>query len=90
MAKPTIKLRYYLMDEVCIHNKKTDFWIVIHKNVFDLTRMIEDRRDHWNRVRLPNPSPSARSKFIDTYSVIALEHGLSGGTWRQGSKPFFS
>ncbi|EDW71336.1 cytochrome b5 domain-containing protein 1 [Drosophila virilis] len=49
MAQPTIKLRYYLMDEVCIHNKKTDFWIVIHKNVFDLTPMIKDRRDHWNR-----------------------------------------
>lgn len=45
------KLRYFLYDEVCVHNKKDDFWIVIHGNVFDLTPMLRDRQDSWNKVR---------------------------------------
>lgn len=44
------KLRFYLFDEVVIHNKKDDCWVVIHRNVFDLTPMIRDRLDHWNAV----------------------------------------
>ncbi|EDV99126.1 cytochrome b5 domain-containing protein 1 [Drosophila grimshawi] len=48
MAQPIRKMRYYLMDEICIHNKKEDCWIVIYRNVFDLTPMIKDRLDHWN------------------------------------------
>uniref|UniRef100_A0A1I8N4C5 Cytochrome b5 domain-containing protein 1 n=1 Tax=Musca domestica TaxID=7370 RepID=A0A1I8N4C5_MUSDO len=42
-------LRYFLYDEVCVHNKKDDFWIVIHGNVFDLTPMLRDRQDSWNK-----------------------------------------
>ncbi|KAH8412109.1 hypothetical protein KR222_011377 [Zaprionus bogoriensis] len=48
MELPT-KLRYYLFDEVVIHNKKHDCWVVIHSNVLDLTPLLNDRRDHWNR-----------------------------------------
>ncbi|KAH8392131.1 hypothetical protein KR215_001477, partial [Drosophila sulfurigaster] len=43
------RMRYFLMDEVVTHNRKDDCWVVIHKNVFDLTPMIKDRIDHWNR-----------------------------------------
>lgn len=46
------KLRFYLWDEVVIHNKKDDCWVVIHRNVLDLTPMIRDRLDHWNAVGL--------------------------------------
>ncbi|XP_075151124.1 cytochrome b5 domain-containing protein 1 [Haematobia irritans] len=42
-------MRYYRYDEVCIHNKKEDFWIVIHGNVFDLTAMLKDRQETWNK-----------------------------------------
>jgi len=43
-------MRYYLKDEVVSHNKKDDCWVIIHTNVFDLTPMLKDRLDHWNRV----------------------------------------
>lgn len=43
-------LRYYLYDEICIHNKKDDFWVVIHDHVLDLTTMLKDRLDSWNSV----------------------------------------
>ncbi|XP_034670226.1 cytochrome b5 domain-containing protein 1 [Drosophila subobscura] len=47
-TKTINKLRYYLRDEIVLHNKKDDCWITIHGNVFDLTPMIRDRLDHWN------------------------------------------
>ncbi|ALC38741.1 CG15429 [Drosophila busckii] len=43
------RMRYYLKDEIVLHNKKLDCWLVIHQNVYDLTPMIKDRLDHWNR-----------------------------------------
>ncbi|KAH8298212.1 hypothetical protein KR018_011029 [Drosophila ironensis] len=49
MELPLRKMRYYLKDEVVCHNKKDDCWVVIHRNVFDLTPMLKDRTDHWNR-----------------------------------------
>ena len=49
MFKP--KLKYYLYDEVCIHNKRDDFWVVIHGNVLDLTQLLNDRCDSWNNVK---------------------------------------
>ncbi|XP_037805588.1 cytochrome b5 domain-containing protein 1 [Lucilia sericata] len=42
------KMKYYLYDEVCIHNNKNDFWVVIHGNILDLTPLINDRQDSWN------------------------------------------
>ncbi|XP_013107657.2 cytochrome b5 domain-containing protein 1 [Stomoxys calcitrans] len=42
-------MRYYRYDEVCLHNKKEDFWVVIHGNVFDLTPMLRDRQETWNK-----------------------------------------
>lgn len=50
MALPIKNMRYYLKDEVVCHNKKNDIWVIIHTNVFDLTEMLKDRMDHWNRV----------------------------------------
>lgn len=50
MLKP--QLKYYLYDEVCIHNKRDDFWVVIHGNVFDLTQLLNDRLDSWNNVNI--------------------------------------
>ncbi|CAD6999632.1 unnamed protein product [Ceratitis capitata] len=41
-------MRYYLHDEVVLHNKKDDFWVVLHGNVLDLTPFLKDRYDHWN------------------------------------------
>ncbi|KAH8413241.1 hypothetical protein KR009_009112 [Drosophila setifemur] len=49
MEQPINKMRYYLKDEVVTHNKKDDCWVIIHMNVFDLTPMLKDRYDHWNR-----------------------------------------
>ncbi|KAH8262726.1 cytochrome b5 domain-containing protein 1 [Drosophila bipectinata] len=49
MELPIKRMRYYLKDEVVGHNKKDDFWVIIHMNVFDLTEMLKDRTDHWNR-----------------------------------------
>lgn len=43
-------MRFYLLDEVVLHNKKDDFWVVIHGNVLDLTPLLKDRYDHWNSV----------------------------------------
>jgi len=54
MLQPLNPMRYYLMDEIVTHNRKDDCWVVIHKNVFDLTPMIKDRLDHWNRVSSSN------------------------------------
>ncbi|EDW77832.1 uncharacterized protein Dwil_GK24335 [Drosophila willistoni] len=48
MDRSNKKLRYYLRDEVVIHNKKCDCWVIIHRKVFDLTALIKDRLDHWN------------------------------------------
>uniref|UniRef100_A0A1B0FLB8 Cytochrome b5 domain-containing protein 1 n=1 Tax=Glossina morsitans morsitans TaxID=37546 RepID=A0A1B0FLB8_GLOMM len=42
-------MRYYLFDEVCLHSKKDDFWIIIHDNIFNLTPMLQDRYDSWNK-----------------------------------------
>lgn len=43
-------MKYYLYDEVCIHNKRNDFWVVIHNNILDLTPLLIDRSDSWNKV----------------------------------------
>lgn len=43
-------LHYYLYDEICLHNKRDDFWVVIHDHVFNLTIMLKDRIDTWNSV----------------------------------------
>ncbi|XP_030383222.1 cytochrome b5 domain-containing protein 1 [Scaptodrosophila lebanonensis] len=48
MQQPKI-MRFYLKDEVALHNKKDDMWVAIHENVLDLTPLIRDRLDHWNR-----------------------------------------
>lgn len=45
-------MRYYLHDEVVLHNKKDDFWVVLHGNVLDLTPFLKDRYDHWNSVSI--------------------------------------
>ncbi|KAM7351894.1 cytochrome b5 domain-containing protein 1 [Cochliomyia hominivorax] len=42
-------MKYYLYDEVCIHNKRNDFWVVIHGNILDLTPLLNDRSDSWNK-----------------------------------------
>ncbi|KAH8393753.1 hypothetical protein KR200_010850 [Drosophila serrata] len=49
MGQPINSLRYYLRDEVVSHNQKDDCWVIIHSNVFNLTPMLRDRLDHWNR-----------------------------------------
>lgn len=50
MEQPINKMRYYLKDEVVSHNKKDDCWVIIHRNIYDLTPMLKDRFDNWNRV----------------------------------------
>ncbi|KAH8352055.1 hypothetical protein KR084_001506 [Drosophila pseudotakahashii] len=50
MEQPINKMRYYLKDEVVSHNQKDDCWVIIHTNIFDLTPMLKDRLDHWNRT----------------------------------------
>nr|NP_608823.2 uncharacterized protein Dmel_CG15429, isoform A [Drosophila melanogaster]AAF51026.2 uncharacterized protein Dmel_CG15429, isoform A [Drosophila melanogaster]AGK43567.1 AT30604p1 [Drosophila melanogaster] len=50
MERPINKMRYYLKDEVVSHNKKDDCWVIIHRNIYDLTPMLKDRFDNWNRT----------------------------------------
>lgn len=45
MKESPKKIKYYRWDEVVIHNLSDDNWVVIHGNIFDLTRLIIERRD---------------------------------------------
>jgi hypothetical protein len=38
-------MKYYLRDEVVIHNRSDDIWIIIHGKVLDLTKLLKDRKD---------------------------------------------
>ena len=38
----SLKKPEYTLDEVAKHNKKSDAWIVIHGNVYDITKWIPD------------------------------------------------
>ncbi|XP_055384267.1 cytochrome b5 domain-containing protein 1 [Condylostylus longicornis] len=44
------KCKFFIRDEVVIHNKPHDFWIIIHGNVLDLTSFIISklRNNTWN------------------------------------------
>jgi len=44
------KIKYYLRDEVVIHNSMYDIWVIVQCRVFDLTRLIRDRMDTMNDV----------------------------------------
>ncbi|XP_055921240.1 cytochrome b5 domain-containing protein 1 [Eupeodes corollae] len=41
-------IKYYIYDEIVIHDKIDDFWVNIHRDVIDLTPLLQDRRDSWN------------------------------------------
>jgi hypothetical protein len=45
-----IKVQYFRWDEIVTHNLADDIWVVIHGNVFDLTRLMLDRKDTINLV----------------------------------------
>lgn len=37
------QVRYYTTNEVVIHNKTDDIWVIINNVIFNLTRLIENR-----------------------------------------------
>lgn len=43
-------VRYYTRNEVVIHNKMTDIWVIINNVIFNLTRLMENRSDTMNNV----------------------------------------
>lgn len=44
------EVRYYTRNEVVIHNKTDDIWVIINNVIFNLTRIIENRSDTMNDV----------------------------------------
>lgn len=38
-------VKYFLRDEVAVHNKLQDFWVILHGNVLDLTMFLKTRQD---------------------------------------------
>lgn len=41
-------MRFYLRDEVVIHNQIDDIWVIINRIVYNLTELIKDRLDSLN------------------------------------------
>lgn len=79
---PFRKLKFYTYDEVVIHNKQDDFWVVVHRNIFDLSPLIEDRKDSWNVVCIWN----FQLLFIENTPV---EYGLPSSLWWKRSYLLF-
>ncbi|XP_055838467.1 cytochrome b5 domain-containing protein 1 [Episyrphus balteatus] len=41
-------IKYFIYDEVVIHDKIDNFWVIIHGDVIDLTPLLQDRIESWN------------------------------------------
>lgn len=48
---PTV---YFTCDEVVIHNKADDIWVIVHKMVFELTNLIKERSQTMSDVSFEN------------------------------------
>lgn len=38
-------VKYYTLEEVRVHNMVNDAWLIIHDNVYDVTRFIDEVRN---------------------------------------------
>lgn len=55
-------VKYYLRDEVVVHNTLNDFWVILHGNVLDLTIFLNTRQDSMTCVR----------SLFDGFSIFCL------------------
>lgn len=44
-------VKYYLPDEVVVHNKLDDIWVIINGNVLDLTNFFQSRTEFLSPVK---------------------------------------
>lgn len=44
------KCVHYTRDEVVVHNKPDDIWVIVNDRVFDLTNLVQSRLDSMNDV----------------------------------------
>lgn len=42
--------QYFLRDEVAFHNTADDLWIIVNDVVYNLTHLIQERKDSMNPV----------------------------------------
>ncbi|OLY81277.1 Cytochrome b5 [Smittium mucronatum] len=56
--------KLYTADDVCIHNKRSDIWVVIHNKVYDITKFLEEHPGGED-VLLENAGLDATMNFDD-------------------------
>lgn len=70
------KTKYFLRDEVVIHNHAKDIWVIINRHVFNLTPLYADRRGSMNDVIRILMKNHFFYKFYTHFSVFKITHKI--------------
>lgn len=71
------KTKYFLRDEVVIHNHAKDIWVIINRHVFNLTPLYADRRGSMNDViRILMKKGIYFYKFYTHFLVLKITHTI--------------
>ena len=83
---PTLKQRYYTLEEVSQHNTANDCWVILFGEVYDLTHLVQSNIESTlveTQRRRAGPSSTQQGQISRTGSTRGRGSPAGGWRWRR-------